>query len=71
MARTEGARLLNCGSWTYAGIFLTDTPGESPYWPGSAVLVQDDGPPRVLQLLLERSRAELRPPRAPVAGAAS
>ncbi|MGH2863893.1 MAG: metallophosphoesterase, partial [Solirubrobacteraceae bacterium] len=29
-----GARLVNTGSWTYAPIFLTSTPGESPYWPG-------------------------------------
>ena len=27
-------------------IFLTRTPGESPYWPGTCVLVEDDGPPR-------------------------
>jgi hypothetical protein len=64
----DGARLINTGSWTYAGIFLTDTPGESPYWPGSAVLVEDTGPPRVLRLLQERSRAEIRPPRVATAG---
>ncbi len=46
-----GARLLNAGCWTYDLHFLTGTPGESPYWPGGAVLVEDDGPPRLLRLL--------------------
>jgi hypothetical protein len=59
-----GARLFNTGSWTYAGIFLTHTPGESPYWPGSAVLVGETGPPVVLRLLQDRTRAQIRPTRA-------
>jgi predicted phosphodiesterase len=58
-----GARLLNTGSWTYASIFLTSTPGESPYWPGGCVLVEDSGPPKVLRLLQDRTREEIRPPR--------
>ena len=46
VARSRGgARLVNTGCWTYAAIFLTATPGESPYWPGTCVLVEDDGPP--------------------------
>jgi hypothetical protein len=57
-----GARLLNTGSWTYAPIFLTARPGESPYWPGVCVLVEDGGPPRHLRLLQERTHAQLRPP---------
>jgi hypothetical protein len=57
----SGARLFNTGSWTYASIFLSDTPGESPYWPGGCVLVGDSGPPQVLRLLQERTRAEIRP----------
>jgi predicted phosphodiesterase len=56
-----GTRLVNAGSWTYAAIFLTDTPGESPYWPGTCVLVEDDGPPMLRQLLADRTRAELAP----------
>jgi hypothetical protein len=59
----DGARLLNAGSWTYAGIFLTPTPGESPYWPGSGVLVEDSGPPQLLRLLQDRTREQIRPPR--------
>jgi predicted phosphodiesterase len=60
-----GARLINAGSWTYASIFLTATPGESPYWPGTCVLVQDTGPPVLLQLLHDRGHADIRPRRAP------
>jgi hypothetical protein len=59
----EGARLLNAGNWSYAPIFLTSTPGESPYWPGTCVLVEDGGPPSLLRLLQDRTREELRPPR--------
>jgi Calcineurin-like phosphoesterase len=54
-----GARLLNAGCWTYDSYFVTDTPGESPYWPGGAVLVEDDGPPVLRRLLDDRSSAEL------------
>jgi hypothetical protein len=60
-----GARLVNAGSWTYSEVFLTRNAGESPYWPGGAVLVEDEGPPQLLRLLQHRSQAELRP----VAGA--
>src|SRR6185437_2253870 len=49
----RGARLLNSGCWTYDAYFLRGGPGESPYWPGGAVLVEDDGPPRLLRLLEE------------------
>ena len=56
-----GARLVNAGSWTYAAIFLTENPGESPYWPGTCVLVEADGPPVLRNLLADRSRPELAP----------
>ncbi len=65
-----GARLINSGSWVYDGIFLTSTPGESPYWPGTCVLVEDSGPPVLKRLLLDRSHAELRPQPAQLAGRA-
>jgi Calcineurin-like phosphoesterase len=55
-----GGRLLNTGSWTYQRHFLTDRPNESPYWPGSAVALDDDGtPPRLIRLLGDRGHAEL------------
>jgi predicted phosphodiesterase len=56
-----GARLVNTGSWTYSSIFVTDTPGESPYWPGTYVLVEDHGPPQLKRLLLDRARAQVAP----------
>jgi predicted phosphodiesterase len=59
-----GARLFNTGSWTYAAIFISEEPGESPYWPGSGVLVEDTGPPQIVRLLQDRTRAQIRPPRA-------
>jgi predicted phosphodiesterase len=59
----QGPRLFNCGCWTYAPVFLTPTPGESPYWPGTCVLVDDSGPPEVRRLLSERTHAELMPAR--------
>jgi len=56
-----GARLINAGCWTYDSIFLTSTPGESPYWPGSCVLVEDSGPPRLQRLLIDRTQEQLSP----------
>jgi hypothetical protein len=63
-----GARLTNCGCWTYDLVFLGRGAGETPYWPGSCVLVEDDPskPPQLKRLLLDRSHAELAP--ADVAG---
>ncbi len=55
-----GARLVNAGSWTYASIFVGRSAADSPYWPGVCVLVEEDGPPRILRVLEHRTRAELR-----------
>jgi predicted phosphodiesterase len=56
-----GARLVNSGCWTYDSVFLTSTSGESPYWPGTCVLVESSGPPVCKRLLLDRTHAELAP----------
>ncbi len=56
-----GARLINAGSWTYSSVFLTAKPSESPYWPGGCVSVEDEGPPVVKRLLIDRNHAELAP----------
>jgi hypothetical protein len=55
-------RLVNTGSWCYSAVFLTGEPGVSPYWPGSAVLVEDEGAPRLLRLLQDVGQAELTAP---------
>jgi hypothetical protein len=56
-----GGRLHNTGSWVYQPHFLSG-PGRSPYWPGTAVIVEEDGPPRLVGLLADRDEAEIRPP---------
>jgi predicted phosphodiesterase len=58
----EGARLVNCGSWSYTPIFLTATPGESPYWPGACVSVDDDGPPTIARLMQDCTHAQMTSP---------
>jgi predicted phosphodiesterase len=63
-AAIAGARLVNTGCWTYDAVFLTRTPGESPYWPGTCVLVEESGPPKLERLLLDRSVEDLRHARA-------
>jgi hypothetical protein len=57
-----GTQVHNTGSWVYQPHFLSERPNGSPYWPGTAVLVEDDGPPRLIRLLGERGHPELRPP---------
>jgi hypothetical protein len=59
-----GARLLNTGCWTYDAYFLRGGPGESPYWPGGAVLVEEEGAPQLLRLLDGVPAELLRPDRA-------
>ena len=49
-----GAQILNTGSWVYQPHFLSPHPNGSPYWPGTAVIVDEDGPPRLVRLLGER-----------------
>jgi Calcineurin-like phosphoesterase len=57
-----GARIVNTGGWVYQPHFLTPEPNESPYWPGTAVVLEDTGPPRLVRLLGDRGHAQLRPP---------
>lgn len=59
-----GTRLHNTGTWVFEHHFLSRTPYESPYWPGRAVLVEDDPatPPRLLRLLDGRTWADLAGP---------
>jgi predicted phosphodiesterase len=57
-----GARIVNSGSWVYQRHFLSDTAEHSPYWPGTAIVLDDGGPPRLVRLLAERGHPELAPP---------
>lgn len=51
--------LYNTGSWLYEPNLLGTTAGESPYWPGCVLFVEDDKPPRLERLLLDVSHEEL------------
>lgn len=68
-----GAEMINCGSWVYEPGFLGRSPAESPYRPGFAAIVEDEGPPRLVNLLdptseetrtMSESRPNLRAQRA-------
>jgi predicted phosphodiesterase len=56
----EGTRLWNTGSWVYAPGLLGRTPADSPYWPGTVAVLEEDGPPELRHLLDDRSRTDLR-----------
>ncbi len=46
-----GVQLVNSGSWVYEPAYLGTTPADSPYWPGTCVVVAGDGPPELRGLL--------------------
>lgn len=48
---SEWGRLLNTGSWVHERGFIGDDPLGSPYRPGFAAIVGDDGPPELINLL--------------------
>jgi hypothetical protein len=54
-----GGRLHNTGSWVFASVFHHPGTPPSPYWPGTVTWVEDSGPPRRVELLRDRSHAEL------------
>jgi hypothetical protein len=57
----SGARLHNSGCWVFETHFMGRLPrGASPYWPGGAIAVDDDGPPRLERLLGDLPASELR-----------
>jgi hypothetical protein len=56
-----GARLVNTGCWTYERAFLSTANGaeRNPYWPGTCVVVDEHGPPRIERLLAHLHHDEL------------
>ncbi len=54
-----GGSLHNTGSWVFASVFHHPGTPPSPYWPGTVTWVEDEGPPRRVQLLLDRSHDEM------------
>lgn len=63
--RTPAAtQLHNAGSWVYERLFLgRDPQPSSPYWPGGAIALDGDGPPRLERLLADVPVAAVRPAR--------
>jgi len=43
----SGTRLWNTGSWYIEPPFISERAERSPYWPGTVVWVEDEGPPRI------------------------
>jgi hypothetical protein len=60
-----GGRIHNTGSWVYQRHFLSEHPNETPYWPGTAIELLDDAPPRLRRLLGDRGHDVLSPARSP------
>jgi hypothetical protein len=55
----RGVRLHNSGCWVYERQFVSATPYESPYWPGTAIRVDASGPPVALRVLDGYAAADL------------
>jgi Calcineurin-like phosphoesterase len=47
----DGGQLFNAGSWFYEPTFIGTDRTTSPYWPGTCVVVEEEGPPRLERLL--------------------
>lgn len=58
-ALPRGGRLHNTGSWVFASAF--HHPGRPPnsYWPGTVTWLENDQPPRRVQLLQDHSHAQM------------
>jgi predicted phosphodiesterase len=54
-----GPNLWNSGSWVHSPSLLRSRADLSPYWPGTVVLVDEDGPPRLEHLLDDWTREDL------------
>jgi hypothetical protein len=57
-----GARLINCGSWTWAPQLAGGSAGQGPYWPGGMVIVDEEGPPRLVRVLENVAEEEMPDP---------
>jgi hypothetical protein len=55
----NGTTLHNTGNWLYAEALLGRAVPQSPFWPGSMVVVGDEGPPELVELLIDVDREVL------------
>jgi hypothetical protein len=53
--------MINAGSWVYDRHFVGDVPNASPYWPGTCVVLEPEGPAELRRLLGYRGRGDLEP----------
>jgi predicted phosphodiesterase len=56
----DGTRLWNTGSWISTPWLLGRTAADSPYWPGTIIVLEDERTPRPENLLEDRGKEELR-----------
>ena len=56
----DGTRLHNTGSWIHSRGLLGRTAADSPYWPGTVIVLEEDRDPRAVNLLEDLSKEELR-----------
>ena len=49
----SGTRLWNSGSWVYEWAFVRNVGPSSPYWPGTVIVLRDEGPPEVTNVLAD------------------
>ena len=56
----DGTRLHNTGSWIRSPGLLGRTAADSPYWPGTIIVVEGDRDPRAVNLLEDLDKEELR-----------
>jgi hypothetical protein len=48
----SGVQMHNSGNWVYEKHFMPSPPyANSPYWPGTVLVLEDEGPPRLKRLL--------------------
>ncbi|GIK78371.1 MAG: hypothetical protein EDQ89_12705 [Acidobacteria bacterium] len=57
--RRNGVTLHNTGNWLYAEALLGRAVPESPFWPGSMILVGEAGPPELVEVLADVDREVL------------
>jgi len=57
--RHDGVTLHNTGNWLYAEALLGLAVPQSPFWPGSMIVVGETGPPELIELLVDVDREVL------------
>lgn len=55
-----GGQLHNTGSWVFSPAFQIPDDPHNPYWPGVVTWIEDDGPPRQVRVLEDRTQAKMK-----------